>query len=198
MNHTLSGDIEVEAGDGYVMMDMAKPKLIRTISDKKDLDELYEIMGTKYEQVKFEGKVLIPELISTGLPDIIMPVADSDALNALAPDMKALSALSASYKVTGVHAFAMENGEGITARTRNFAPLYDIDEEAATGTSSGALTYYLYRNKFIVDGANVSYVQGEAMNRPSKIKSTLAVDGDQCSIKVGGNAVVLAEGEIHI
>lgn len=27
---------------------------------------------------------------------------------------------------------------------RNFAPLYDINEEAATGTSNGALACYLY------------------------------------------------------
>ena len=32
---------------------------------------------------------------------------------------------------------------------RNFAPLYDIDEEAATGTSNGALVYYLYRHGLV-------------------------------------------------
>lgn len=198
MNHTLSGDIEVEVGDGYVMMDMAKPELISTISSEKYLRELYEIMGTEYKEIKFGDKVLLPELISTGLPDIIMPVTNSNVLNALAPDMKALSALSERYNVTGVHAFAPESGGAVTARTRNFAPLYDIDEEAATGTSSGALTYYLYRNDFIGDGAEVNYIQGEAMGRPSKIKSTLNIEGDRCGIKVGGNAVVLAEGDIHI
>lgn len=198
MNHTLSGDIEVEVGDGYVMMDMAKPELISTISSEKDLRELYEIMGTEYKEIKFGDKVLLPELISTGLPDIIMPVANSNVLNALAPDMRALSVLSERYNVTGVHAFAPESGDTVTARTRNFAPLYDIDEEAATGTSSGALTYYLYRNEFIGDGAEVNYIQGEAMGRPSKIKSTLNIEGDRCRIKVGGNAVVLAEGDIHI
>ena len=51
-----------------------------------------------------------------------------------------------------------------------------------------------------VGGVNLSvnYIQGEAMGRPSKIKSTLNIEGDRCGIKVGGNAVVLAEGDIHI
>ena len=53
-------------------------------------------------------------------------------------------------------------------------------------------------NDFIGDGAEVNYIQGEAMGRPSKIKSTLNIEGDRCGIKVGGNAVVLAEGDIHI
>ena len=77
---------------------------------------------------------LLPRLISTGLPDIMMPVPSRAELDALEPDMKALSDLSARYEVTGVHAFTLDAAEGVTAHARNFAPLYDIDEEAATGT----------------------------------------------------------------
>ena len=32
---------------------------------------------------------------------------------------------------------------------RNFAPLYDIDEEAATGTSNGALACYLHHHQIL-------------------------------------------------
>ena len=42
-----------------------------------------------------------------------------------------------------------------TAWCSNFAPLYDIPEECATGTSNGALTYYLYRYGLV--GGNFSY-----------------------------------------
>ena len=50
------------------------------------------------------------------------------------PDFKALSELSERYHVVGVHAFTVNTADG-DIHCRNFAPLYDIDEEAATGTS---------------------------------------------------------------
>ena len=88
--------------------------------------------------------------------------------------------------------------ENLTAHTRDFAPLYDIDEEAATGTSSGALTYYLYKNNLIENNSEVIFSQGEAMDRPSTIKASIRLSDDKYKIKVGGNAVILAEGEINL
>ena len=194
VNHTLAGDLQIEVGDGFVMMEMAEAQDIRTIEDPAALEELYTIMGAKYDPAKI---TMLPKLSSTGLPDIMMPLATREDLNAMEPDMKALSALSERYEVTGVHAFTLDAEEGATAHTRNFAPLYDIDEEAATGTSSGALTYYFYLNKVISPKASCVYIQGEAMDRPSRILANIdATDG--CKITVGGSAVILAEGEIRI
>ena len=117
--------------------------------------------------------------------------------------MKALAVLSEKYQVTGVHAFSISREKGITAHTRNFAPLYDIDEEAATGTASGALTYYLYLNRAIGANDSCHLVQGETMGRPSAILTEIAADSKadgsvDCNIKVGGKAVVLASGEIML
>ncbi len=116
---------------------------------------------------------LIPMIISAGLADIIMPVPNRSALTAIAPDFERLSELSKKYEVVGVHAFTLEsNMPGITAHCRNFAPLYGIDEEAATGTSSGALAYYLYKAG-LLENSTVSFIQGEAMGRPSKILASI-------------------------
>ena len=152
-------------------------------------------MGAAYDPTKIK---LLPRLISTGLPDIMMPVASRQDLDAVEPDMKALSALSERYKVTGVHAFTLDAEEGVTAHTRNFAPLYDIDEEAATGTSNGALTYYFYLNGLIGAKDRCKIIQGEKMGRPSVILTEIDAAEDHCKIKVGGSAVVLAEGEINL
>ena len=186
INHTMAGDLEIEVGDGYVMMDMAEPKEILTISDEDSLRELYSVLGSEYE--KTMGL----------LPDIIVPFPSKEALNAITPNMKALAALSERYNVVGVYAFSVATEGNLTAHTRDFAPLYDIDEEAATGTSSGALTYYLYKNHLIENNSEVIFSQGEAMGRPSEIKATLCLSGGKCKVKVGGNAVILAEGEIYL
>ena len=86
----------------------------------------------------------------------------------------------------------------LTTHARNFAPLYDIDEEAATGTSTGAMTYYLYLNGVIGSDEQCKFIQGEKMARPSAIRSEIHANEKRCDIKVGGSAVVLAEGEINI
>lgn len=195
INHTLAGDLNINIKDGFVMMDMAAPVDIATISEPDAIKELYDIMGAEYDAEKIK---LVPKLISTGLPDIMMPLATREDLNAMEPDMKALSDLSARYEVTGVHAFTLDAEEGATAHTRNFAPLYDIDEEAATGTSSGALTYYFYLNDIIKAEDSCKFIQGEKMDRPSAILTEIKADKNGCLIKVGGSAAILAEGEIHI
>jgi len=195
INHTLAGDLNIVIKDGFVMMDMATPVEIATIDEPEKIKELYDIMGAEYDPEKI---TLLPKMISTGLPDIMMPLPSREALNAMEPDMKALSDLSARYEVVGVHAFTLDAEEGATAHTRNFAPLYDIDEEAATGTSNGALTYYFYLNDIIDRKANCKIIQGEKMDRPSVILTDIEADEEKCLIKVGGSAVILAEGEINL
>ena len=193
INHTLSGDLEIVVNNGFVLMDMASPVKIGEIINEQALEELYTIMGLDYADQKVRGLSMNPQMISTGLPDIMMPVVNLADLDAIAPNFPALSDLSKRYEVVGVHAFTLD-GDDATCHVRNFAPLYDIDEEAATGTSNGALTYYGYLNGFVKDGDDCSFIQGEKMQRPSQILSNIKDE----KIKVGGDAVILAEGEIHI
>ena len=201
INHTLAGDLNIEIKDGFVMMDMASPVEMGAISEPGEIQRLYDVMGYGGEVPDFGG--LKPQLISTGLPDIMMPVGSCAELDALNPDMKALSDLSAEYKVTGVHAFTV-NCDDATAHCRNFAPLYDIDEEAATGTSNGALTYYFKLNGLLPEAGSdgsvsCRIVQGEKMDRPSVILTDIREDADGgCLIRVGGSAVLLAEGDIKL
>ncbi len=198
---TLSGDICVTMRDGFILMDMAPPQEKGRIDAPDALEELYDVMGLSYTAQKRAGLALLPQLISTGLPDIILPVLSRADLAAIKPDFAALAALSERYGVIGVHAFTLDAapGSGATCHTRNFAPLCGIDEEAATGTSSGALTYYGYRNGFVRSGDDCLFIQGEAMGRPSEIRTRLTCDPDgTCRIQVGGTGVVMAEGDIRI
>ena len=197
MNHTISGDLNIGVDGERVLMDMAVPVKINEISEEDKLVELYKIMGLDYLDQKARGLKLIPQMISTGLPDIMMPVLTEADLDAIEPDFKALSDLSARYEVVGVHAFTLD-GDDATCHVRNFAPLYDIDEEAATGTSNGALTYYGYLNGFVKSGDNCKFIQGEKMQRPSAIESHIEADENGCLIRVGGRGIMVAEGEINI
>ena len=185
INHTLAGDLEISASE-QVMMQMATP---RAIDKPIDIDRLHHIMAGTNQQ---EWPSLPVEIISTGLPDIMMPVISLEALNALQPDMDALSDLSRQLGVTGVHAFAI-TADGYTAHVRNFGPLYGIPEESATGTANAALTHYLHRQGIIKAPAECRFLQGEAMKRPSVITTVLHADGN---INVGGQYCIIARGEL--
>lgn len=185
MNHTLAGDLQVSIGE-QVLMQMAAPQVI----DKPiDARQLYHIMGGTDDYPMTELPV---EVISTGLPDIIMPVTSLESLNDLRPDMDALTRLSCELDVVGVHAFVLSD-DGYTGHVRNFAPRYDVPEESATGTANAALTHYLHRNRLISCPADCLFIQGEAMQRPSVIDTRLSADG---TISVGGQCRIIACGNL--
>lgn len=195
-NHTLAGDLEVVVGE-QVMMQMAAPEVMDSGVDE---EELWKLMTAGKPAIAgghectFCGKILHAEVVSTGLPDIIMPVGSVEQLQLLQPDMAALAQLSARMKVVGVHAFALSD-DGYTAHVRNFAPLYDIPEESATGTANAALTYYLYRHGIVAEGSGCRFMQGEAMQRPSVVATQLRAGG---TVYVGGNSYILAKGEMFV
>lgn len=188
---TLSGDITVDVGDASVLMDMATPVHIGAIPEDR-VGELYEALGID-KSLMAEG--LPPEMVSTGLPDIMLSVRDEAALASISPDFPRVSKLSAEFDVVGVHAFCPS--ADALAHCRNFAPLYDIPEESATGTSNGALTYYLWRHSLVEAGRENAFVQGEAMGRPSVIRTRLDKK-EAVSVRVGGGGVIVCRGEIDL
>lgn len=81
-----------------------------------------------------------------------------------------------------------------TAHVRDFAPLYGIPEESATGTANSALTHYLSVHGVIPKAGDFTFIQGEAMGRPSVVATRISADG---TIYVGGTAAIVANGEIY-
>ena len=181
--HTKAGDLRIEAGE-KVLMQMAIPQIVKTIDEP---EEIYRALGVgDYTPAP---PVMI---VSTGLPDFMIPIGDVETLNRLQPDMEAVSAITKKYEAVSFHVFAFA-GDSYTAHVRDFAPLYDIPEESATGTANASLTHYLQQNGCIASAGDFSFLQGEAMGRPSVVATRVTTDG---TIYVGGTAAVVAEGEM--
>lgn len=189
--HTRSGDLEVTVEPESVWMDMAPPAEGRTFS-REEQAELYAAYGLSPAD---RPENLEPQAVSTGLLDILLPVGDAAVLNRAEQDEAEVCRLSERYGVVGVHMFCLGT-EGVTARCRNFAPLYAIPEEAATGTSNGALTFYLYRRGLVRPGGINRFVQGEKMGKPSEILSRLTEESGAVRVRIGGRAVVTLRGEV--
>lgn len=183
---TLAGDLNIEVSEDAVWMDMAAPVEARTFT-VEEAAQLYAAYGLTVDAMP-EG--LLPKAVSTGLCDILLPVKSRELLNAAVQNETAVTELSKHCNVVGVHMFCPVLTADTTAHCRNFAPLYAIPEEAATGTSNGALTYYLYRYGAIHSGEMNRFLQGEKMGKPSEILSRLEADGDPVKVRVGGRAVL--------
>lgn len=191
----LSVDIIFKNGEvDKIFMEQATPKEIGSIND---ISSLIESMGININEVGVLDDIIYPEIISTGLPDIILPIKKKEVLDKLDIDMKTLAKISQELGVTGVHAFHLPEINSRFVYTRNFAPLVGIDEEAATGTSNGALIYFLKKNNLIEDNNIISY-QGQSMNRPSTIYCEIIEKNEKSVVKIGGNAKIVINGVISI
>jgi len=190
--HTRAAQLQIRVSGDTVWMDMAPPQLLRVL-EERNWAELYEAYGLKEADRPEE---LVPKIVSTGLADIMMPVRDHDTLMRAVQNERAVTELSRRYDVTGVHMFCV--GDTCTAYCSNYAPLYDIPEECATGTSNGALTYYLWLEQLVNEGEENVFVQGEHMKRPSEIRSRLLVEEGAPKVLIGGRAVMSMACDLKI
>ncbi|MBC8587794.1 PhzF family phenazine biosynthesis protein [Paratissierella segnis] len=178
-------------GNGMVIMQQAPPLIIaREIM----LDELCKIMGIRNTDVGISELMLLPEIWSTGLKDILLPVKSIDVLKGMSPSMDELIDYSRKMDVSGAHVFTI--GEENTIWCRNFAPLCGIPEESATGTSNGALGACLY-NKGWHEALSFTSHQGYWLGSPSQIFVQVQ-NGSNPEVWVGGKAVTVLDGEIVI
>lgn len=144
---------------------------------------------------------LLVQVVSTGLRDIMIPVKSIEILNAIKPEMEKIKKISRKYNAVGYHVFTLESMHGTNANCRNFAPLYDIPEESATGTSNGALGCYLYHHRKINNeqALNIIFEQGYSMKKPSEIRVSLVVkENEILEVKVGGSAMNLTLTKVEI
>lgn len=185
LTETRAGLLNVEIKTGNtIFMNQNLP----VFGEEPDHSEIAASLGIPVSSIsnKYPCRV-----VSTGLRDIMVPVASLDILQKIQPDPDIVSKISKAYNTVGYHIFSLETLHHSTAHCRNLAPLYGIPEEAATGTSSGALSCYLYHYKLVdaAEAAHMVFEQGYTMGKPSEILASLTVEDKKItSVRVGGTA----------
>ncbi|HEY5555458.1 PhzF family phenazine biosynthesis protein [Acetobacterium sp.] len=191
---TKAGIFNVEVrSDLSIMMNQRVPGFYEIINRSEIADSLNITTGAITADLPVQ-------IVSTGLRDILVPVKNIKILDSINPDFKKIAAISRKYQVTGYHVFSLESLNHSNAQCRNFAPLVEIPEESATGTSSGALACYLFKyGKVNAIAANhLVFEQGYSMKKPSEIIVSLGIeDNEIIEVKVGGKALTLTEIEVE-
>lgn len=187
---TKAGVLAVVLGDdGAVKMEQSLPTFY-------DLVPQAQVAGC-FAPIVYDGTLPI-QMVSTGLKDILLAVDGEATLGAMTPDFDAITAVSRDLNCVGIHAFALikSKAQGITAVCRNFAPLYGIDEEAATGTSNCALACYLFRHGH--KQTDYVFEQGHQLGSVSQIRVQLETKKAAITrVWVGGTGYLLGEREIE-
>lgn len=192
---TKAGILKVEVKeDTTIMMNQTLPQF----SESVDIKEVADSLNTAITNIR---KDLPVQVVSTGLRDILIPVKSMEILNGIKPDFDKITQVSRKYEAIGYHLFALDSLNHSNAYCRNFAPLYHIPEESATGTSNGALACYLLKYGVISPDSceHLIIEQGYSMNLPSEIAVSLGGSGNEIKeVKVGGKALNLCEVEIEL
>lgn len=187
---TKAGRLQVKvSNDGQILMEQAKPHLGAVYKP----EQVAASLGLSSEAIRTDMPC---QAVSTGLLDLMIPLRTVADLEAIQADDQAITDISRAFGVVGYHVFAeVSAGESAVTqlRCRNFAPLYAIPEEAATGTSNGALLAYLNAHGQAIEDSvqtlqptkAIQVIQGVEMGRPSQINAEMDSSG---TVWVGGYA----------
>ncbi len=141
------------------------------------------------------------EVVSTGLPWLVMPVASAATVAALAPDLPAVGARCSSSGAAGLAVFAPQAlSAGADVKLRCFAPGEAIAEDPVTGSANGCVGVYIAEHGLLGGGDEVVYwaEQGAEVRRPGRVhvECSRSKDADGWRVRVGGHAVTVIEGTV--
>jgi trans-2,3-dihydro-3-hydroxyanthranilate isomerase len=195
--------VRIRAADGgpvEVTMVQAPPVFGTVVGD---LDQLAAALGGNPDLI---GAAPAPQVVSTALPQLMIPVTSLGALRAL-PSGGTGGSLSTFLSRIGTDCamcYTQETeGTDATVHCRMFAPGLGVPEDPATGSAAGALGAYLVHHGVVpADGGKADIVveQGIEIGRPSRIRVRVLRAGagaEELQVEVGGTAVTVIEGEVR-
>ena len=207
----LPADLHVAGGQvERVVMTQDRPAFL-TILDTTLVAELAEGLGLPPEAIAETG--LPVQIVSTGVPQMMVPVRSLAEVQALDAGQLNVAALSRACRAGGtecvmVFAFETERPKS-TVHVRMFAPLLGVPEDPATGSANGALGAYLLHHaaknsalrRAVPVAEPTTFIvseQGAEMGRSSTLYVEVDRSGEEITaVRVGGQAVPVAEGIVR-
>ncbi|MCB0857745.1 MAG: PhzF family phenazine biosynthesis protein [Solirubrobacterales bacterium] len=149
-------------------------------------DRVAAVLGLSVDQIDTRYSA---QVVSTGLPALLIPLRDLEALQACSGDPAALGELGFGDALN-VYPFVFDVPTR-TVRARCFALDLGEFEDPATGSAAGPLVAYL---QDILDVDRVEIRQGVEMGRPSLIEARM----DSGRPRVSGRVQVVMAGHANL
>jgi trans-2,3-dihydro-3-hydroxyanthranilate isomerase len=193
--------VEVACADGTVtrVTMSQQPPQFRTVVGAADVAVLARGLGLDPQDILATD--LPAQLVSTGLPQLIVPVRSLAAIQAISLELGLVKALCERYGTHSLYVFTRETiTPGAQVHTRLFAPMAGVLEDPATGSASGALGAYLVHHRVLGGDSPVVHIeneQGYELGRPSRIFIEVEHRGSTVlRVRVGGSVVKVIDGVI--
>ena len=198
--------VDIEFKDGkpvQVEMTQGTFNIIHEIDDPHEQAEVARALGLAREDL---DESLPIQVITTGLSCLAVPIRSLADLRDIRVDSTLLTDVYQRHGGTGCHAFTRETIEvgASRAHARFFAPADNIPEDPATGSACGALGgYIVHHGGLSLEPENDRYQfiieQGDFIHRPSRINLNVKGQAGKVEeVKVGGQAVLVARGEVFV
>lgn len=182
-----------------VVMSQPKPEFLEPLDG---LDDVYLVGGALGLPKHVIADMRWPlQVVSTGLPVLIVPVRTLTAVRSIQPDASAIIKVCERFGANGILVFTTVTVESFASvHARMFAPKIGILEDPATGSAGGALGAYLVQHGVVEVGPTTDILieQGYEIDRPSRILVQVESDDDAIQeVKVGGHCVMVIEGTLR-
>ncbi|MFC6961689.1 PhzF family phenazine biosynthesis protein [Halocatena marina] len=159
--------------------------------DRLDPETLTEVLSLTADDLGDDEEYPI-QVVSTGLPTIIVPLAHRSALERIELDRQAYDSMVEDREAKNVLAFCTEPSDDADLAVRVFAPYYGVPEDPATGSSNGCLAGYLASHGDS-ERVDLRVNQGDEMGRPSRLHLRADSSG---TVEIGGRVIPVARGEL--
>lgn len=199
----LPADLHIAGGHVQcVVMTQDRPAFL-AILDAAQVAELAGGLGLPPGAIA--GTELPVQVVSTGVPQMMVPVRSLAEVQALDAGQLNVAALGRVCRAVGtecvmVFTFETDRPES-TVHVRLFAPLLGVPEDPATGSANGALGAYLVHHRAVpVTEPTTSLVseQGAEIGRPSTLYVEVDSAGQEIgAVRVGGEVAFMAEGIVR-
>jgi trans-2,3-dihydro-3-hydroxyanthranilate isomerase len=181
---------------GHAIFD--SPKVPEAVASDLDGEAIASALGLIPAEVGFENHQ--PSAFTAGLAFTFVPVRDLAVIAKVWPSLENWTAAFGSAD-RGVYVYCRQTENSANdVHARMFAPSFGFSEDPATGSAAAAFAGVVQRFDQPPFGSHRLVIeQGMEMGRPSQIVLELDVgNGSIEAVRVGGDAVVVAEGTLHI
>ncbi|HUR62451.1 MAG TPA: PhzF family phenazine biosynthesis protein [Candidatus Thermoplasmatota archaeon] len=184
-------DADAQGAPVTVWTTQAKPSLDAPLADRK---RVAAALGLGIEDLHADLPI---QKVSTGLPWLLVPLRDADALDRVRPNLAEFSGPGSLYH--NVYPFTLKPKDTrMMSEARGF-PLREF-EDPVTGSASGCLGAYLVAHGRLRPDQILRHAQGRHLHRPGQVmvKVTVSAERNPEEVQVGGNVVQVAEGRMAV
>jgi trans-2,3-dihydro-3-hydroxyanthranilate isomerase len=183
-------------GDVVVAAELQAPERL-SIGATVSAADAADCLGLTASEIRVDDHA--PCVASVGLPFLVVELASRDALRRAFAERSVHARVLPPVGVDGVYAY-VRDADGDLWHARMLGPLFDLHEDPATGSATAAMIALRAALPAAGDGEHAWLIhQGEDMGRPSRLHGlTLREAGAVTRVQVGGSAVVMMEGMLHL